>query len=149
MRVSLSIFFQSLLLPKTSFDPTNSKVNFLNALISVCFLYNVVLLPYSSVFFWTFGKNTLAFQILNIISDLIYFIDFTTARMFQYVDSKTGHIINDPSKCQWHYFCSFQFKIDILANLPIEWMYGSIIGRGSDQARTIFRDDFNESFKNL
>jgi len=120
-----STFLKNLFVPKFALDPIHPAVNFLNGLVSICFLYNMILISYSSVFFWTFDEARLTFQILNIMADVVYFIDFTVARMFMYVEKDTGNIIVDPKKCQWNYFCSAQFKIDIFANLPLEWLLGS------------------------
>ena len=122
----LTEFFKNLFVPKNTVDPIHPLVTLLNGLVSISFLYNLILITYSSVFYWTFEDNQLTFHILNIIADSIYFIDFTISRMFQYVDNKTGNIISDPKKCQWHYFCSFQFKVDIFANFPFEWVIKNI-----------------------
>ena len=117
-------FLKNLFIPKTVLDPIHPFVTFLNGLVSVCFLYNTILISYSSVFYWTIENSQLVFHILNLLADIVYFVDFTVSRMFTYVDKNTGNIITDPKLCQWNYFCSLQFKLDIIANMPFEWILG-------------------------
>jgi hypothetical protein len=92
--------------------------------IIVLAVYNSILIPFEIAFKPEFA-NSPAYDAINILIVVSFFIDIVVQFRTATVNLLTGEEVNNPRKLAKAYVLSYRFWVDLLSSLPLDSMSSS------------------------
>ncbi|CAD5221594.1 unnamed protein product [Bursaphelenchus xylophilus] len=112
------------------FDANEGYYYYWVAVVSVAYVYNLIVVIARSVFVDLDSRKMLPFWLtLDIFTDLIYLMDMFLRTHTGFLEQ--GLLVRDVKRIRTLYFNSLQFKIDIFSCLPLDYMTTFIFKRST------------------
>jgi cyclic nucleotide gated channel beta 1 len=90
--------------------------------VTAAFVYNCCVVPLRSSFPFQTDANTPAWIVVDAVADFVYLLDIMLFK-HRLIFLDEGFWIKDPYQTRRHYLKKLQFKMDLIALLPLDLLY--------------------------